>query len=70
MVAGQVTAVGPGGSLAPGTRRDRDLRRAPRWCCRPAPTANDGNGNGNGNGNNGNGNGKATGNGNDDEDDD
>ena len=71
VVAGQVTAVGPEGELAPGSAVTVTYAVPPVVVPAPAPAnngnGNNGNGNGNGNGNNGNGN---NGNGNDDEDDD
>jgi hypothetical protein len=60
VAAGQVTAVGPEGALAPGTVVTVSYAVPPVVI--PAP-ANNGNGNGNGNGNNGNWNGNGNGNG-------
>jgi serine/threonine-protein kinase len=68
VAAGQVTAVGPEGALAPGTVVTVSYAVPPVVI--PAP-ADNGNGNGKGNGNNGNwnGNGNGNGRGGDDEDD-
>jgi serine/threonine-protein kinase len=76
VIAGQVTAVGPEGQLAPGTVVTVSYAVPPVVVPAPVDNSNsnsEGNGNGNGNGNNGNwknGNGNGNGNGRDGDDED